>query len=96
MRIEGTVCYKCLVWYICSGIPHDSKLSHLMRPPRVTDEGCMDLVYKPTFTATPFFPLGYLQKEKGRQFQKRNKTFINFQTGGYKSKNNTYNWPYVT
>jgi len=79
---------------ICSGSPPDSKLSHLMRSPRVTNACYMDVQYKLTYKATPSFPLGYLEKEKEEKRQtisKTHKTLIKFQTVGYKSKNNTYN-----
>ena len=57
----------------CSGRPHYSKLSHLMRPPRVTHADYMHFQYRLANTATPSSPLDNLEKEKGRQYQKRNK-----------------------
>jgi hypothetical protein len=39
----------------------------------VIGAGYMDLQYKSAYAATPSYPLAYLGKEKGRQFQERNK-----------------------
>jgi hypothetical protein len=74
------------VWRgICSGSPHDSELSHLMGPPRVTHAGYMDFQHQLANTATPSFPMDYLEKEKGRQFQKHNKN-KSFRQAGIKVK----------